>query len=69
MGRVVFGAPQRSILGPLLFIMFLCGLSYFEEYIDVASYADGNAPYSADSNIENTISSLESSSTRLFNLF
>ena len=66
---MLFGVPEGSILGPLLFIIFLCSLSYFEEYIYVGSYADDNTPYSADSNIEKTISSLESSSARLFNWF
>ena len=42
---------------------------YFEEYIDIASYADDNSRYSADSNTESMISNLESSSARLFNWF
>ena len=61
MGELLFGSPQGFILGPLLVIIFLCD---FEEYIHIASYADGNTPYSVDSNIENTISSLEFSFAR-----
>ena len=60
---------QGSTLGPLLFILFPCNLFYFEEYIDTGSYADSNTPYGPDSNINKTISSLESSSARLFNWF
>ena len=52
-GELLFGVPQESIIGPLLLIIFLCVLFYFEQYIDVASYADDNTPYSADSNIKN----------------
>ena len=65
--ELLFGVPQGSILCPLLFIIFLCDVFCFEEHIDVASYADDSTPYSSDSNIENTVSSLESPSGRLFN--
>ena len=57
---MLFGVPQGFILDPLVFLMILCDLFYFEVYVDIASYAYDNTPYSADSNIENTISSLES---------
>ena len=50
-------------------LYFISVWFYFEEYIDITSYADDNTPYSADSNIGNTVSSLESSSARLFNWF
>ena len=45
------------------------GRVYFEEDIDVVSYADDNTPYQADSNIDDTISSFGFSSGRLFNWF
>ena len=48
------------------FILFLCDLLYFEEYIEISSYADDNTAYNTDCNIENTISSLESSFAQLF---
>ena len=67
--ELLLGVPQAFILGPLLYIIFLSDLFYFEEYIDIATYGDDNTPYRADSNIENTISSLESSSSQLFNWF
>ena len=60
---------QFLVSATLFYTIFLCDLFYFEEYIDVASYADDNTPYSTDSNVENTISRLESSSARLFNQF
>ena len=66
--EMLYGEPQGSILGPLLLIIFLCDLFYFEEHIDIASYVNQNTLYSAYSNIENTISSLESSA-QLINSF
>ena len=67
--ELLFGVLQGSILDPLLFTTFLCDLFYFEKYIYIASYADDSTPYNDDSNIENTISSLESTSVRYLTVF
>ena len=42
---ILFSEPQGSILGTLLFNIFLCDLFLFFHGIPVANYAVGNTPY------------------------
>ena len=42
---IFHSVPQASILGPLLFNLFLCDLFLFVEEADILSYADDNTPY------------------------
>ena len=51
--------PQGSILGPLLFNLFLCDLFLFVEEADIMSYADDNTPYVCSENIDVTLQKLE----------
>ena len=60
---------QGSILGPLLFNLFLCDLFLFVEEADVMSYADNNTPYICSENVDVTLEKLEEVEKALFEWF
>ena len=62
----MFGVPQGSILGPLLFNVLLCDLFLIIENTDTASYADDNTPYTTVNSVEEVIQKLEKSSKGSF---
>ena len=58
-----------SILGPILFNIFLSDSFLVVHDVDFANYADGNAIYDAGDNIDEVIISLPESSKKLFKWF
>ena len=67
--NILYGVPQGSILGPLLFNIDLCDLFFIINHEDIANYADDNTPYVSGKNIDEVNRFLEESSRVIFKWF
>ena len=66
---IKYGVPQGSILGPLLFNIFINDIFYFINNVNIANYADDNTTYASSKNIMDLLKLLETETFSVLNWF
>ena len=67
--QLLKGGPQGSILGPVLFNVFINDIFIFVKYSTIYNYADDNTVSNCDNDIDVVTKTLENESMELINWF
>ena len=67
--NIIAGVPQGSILGPLLFYIFMNSIFFYIEKSDLCNYADDSTLYIADKSLSALINNLNKDFLKISNWF